>query len=62
MSTIFNDKYEILKKIGQGKTAKVFLCKSITETNKFVALKIIHSNWIKTDPGAIDQIQKEFEI
>lgn len=62
MSTTFNNKYEILKKVGQGQTAKVYLCKNLTETDKFVALKIIQKDWLKTVPNAIDQIQKEFEI
>jgi len=49
---IFNNEYEILKKLGSGSTANVYLARSIKEPTRKVALKIIKSKWMEETKDA----------
>lgn len=49
---IFNNEYEILKKLGNGSTANVYLARSIADPTKEVALKIIKSKWMEETKDA----------
>jgi serine/threonine protein kinase len=46
---VFNDKYEILSNLGEGKTAKVYLARSIEDKEKLVAIKVIDEELLKFD-------------
>ena len=43
---IFNKEYEILSSLGDGKTSKVYLCKSIKDTDKKVAMKLLREEFL----------------
>jgi len=49
---VFNNEYEILKKLGCGSTANVYLARSIKEPTREVALKIIKSKWMEETKDA----------
>lgn len=56
---IFNEQYEIIDHLGEGKTSKVYLCREIDNPNKKVALKLIRNEFINSDPTAIKNIERE---
>jgi serine/threonine protein kinase len=56
---IFNDKYEIIDHLGEGKTSKVYLCRELNNPSKKVALKLIRNEFINSDSGAIQNIERE---
>ena len=43
---IFNDKYEVMKELGSGKTSKVFLCRELEEPFNLVAVKLYKSEYL----------------
>ena len=45
----FNNKYEILSILGEGKTAKVYLARCMEDKDKLVAIKIIDEELLKFD-------------
>jgi serine/threonine protein kinase len=59
---IFNDTYEIIDHLGEGKTSKVYLCREIANPSKKVALKLIRNEFISSDPSAISNIESEIQI
>ena len=60
--SVFNNKYEISKKIGEGFSSHVYLCRDLEDSGKFTALKIIKSKFLKQDSNAIEKVKKEYEI
>ena len=44
---IINNEYEILNLLGAGSTARVYLCRSVGEPEKKVALKLVTNDFIK---------------
>lgn len=59
---IFNNEFQILKKLGSGSTANVYHARSIIEPTKEVALKIIKNKWIEETKDALTTIQKEILV
>ena len=49
---IFNEKYEILKSLGEGNTSKVYLGKSM-ENGEHVAIKILKEEFLRRDSDSI---------
>ena len=49
---IFNQSYEIIKVLGEGGTAKVYLGRSI-ETGESVAIKIFKEKYLRHSTGSI---------
>ena len=43
---IFNKEYEILRSLGDGKTSKVYLCKSIKDADNKVAMKLLREEFL----------------
>jgi serine/threonine protein kinase len=43
---VFNKEYEILRSLGDGKTSKVYLCKSIKNADKKVAMKLLREEFL----------------
>ena len=52
ITPIFNDRIEILKSVGEGNTAKVYLGRDIL-TNQFCALKIMKEEFLNRSPDSI---------
>ena len=60
--SIFNDKYYITKELGEGSTASVYLCESIRDSSKKVALKILKKEYLKKDKKNADSLVNEIAI
>lgn len=58
---IFNGKYEMIRNIGKGKTAKVYLVKDM-ETSKLYALKLVRHKYLMSAEKNIHSIEKEIEV
>ena len=58
---IFNNKYEILKNLGEGNTSKVYLAKAINSDKK-VAIKVIKEEFLRRDADSILSVQNEITI
>ena len=61
-SPVFNGKYELVKNLGKGKTAKVYLVRDVEEPQKQFALKLIRHKYLLQDKKHIHNIEKEIEI
>ena len=58
---IFNDKYEILKSLGEGNTSKVYLGKLIG-TEQHAAIKILKEEFLRRDNDSILSVHNEITI
>jgi len=58
---IFNNKYEILKNLGEGNTSKVYLGKALN-SNEQVAIKVIKEEFLRRDADSILSVQNEITI
>jgi serine/threonine protein kinase len=59
---IFNNKYEILKSLGEGNTSKVYLARSLTTPTELVAIKIMKDEFLNRDSDSITSVQNEINI
>lgn len=58
---IFNEKYEILKSLGEGNTSKVYLGK-LTGTEQYAAIKILKEEFLRRDNDSIISVHNEITI
>jgi serine/threonine protein kinase len=56
---IFNKEYEILRSLGDGKTSKVYLCKSIKDPENKVAMKLLREEFLQKDEKNVKSVEKE---
>lgn len=54
---IFNDEYEILSSLGEGNTSKVYLCRSIENPKKMIALKLLREEFLTRDSDSIKAVE-----
>merc|ERR1719326_2410624 len=59
---IFNHEYEILSSLGEGNTSKVYLCRSIKDPKKKVALKLLREEFLQRDGDSIKSVEQEIQI
>ena len=59
---IFNDAYEVIDHLGEGKCSKVYLCKEILNPLKMVALKLYKQEYLSGNADAIKTIEREIQI
>jgi len=59
---VFNNKYEILRSLGDGKTSKVYLCKSLKDPNDKVAMKLLREEFLQKDEKNVRSVEKEIQI
>jgi len=57
-----NEKYELRRELGEGKTSKVYLANDITGTGAKFAIKILKNEYIENDEKAQDQVIKEVAV
>lgn len=50
---IFNDKYFILKELGEGISSKVYLARSIEDSEKFVVVKFYKQEFLQKSHSSI---------
>lgn len=50
---VLNDKYELISLLGNGKTAMVYLAKSIKNPNEQVAIKILKRKFLQKESEAL---------
>jgi len=58
---VFNQKYEILKSLGEGNTSKVYLGKLIG-TEQYAAIKILKEEFLRRDNDSIVSVHNEITI
>ena len=58
---IFNDKYEILKSLGEGNTSKVYLGK-LFGSEQYVAIKILKEEFLRRDNDSLLSVHNEITI
>jgi len=58
---VFNDKYEILKSLGEGNTSKVYLGK-LFGTEQYAAIKILKEEFLRRDNDSILSVHNEITI
>jgi len=54
---VFNDEYEILSSLGEGNTSKVYLCRSIKDPKKQVALKLLREEFLNRDKDSVKAVE-----
>ena len=59
---VFNGEYEILSSLGEGNTSKVYLCRSMTDKKKYVALKLLREEFLSRDASSIKSVEQEIQI
>ena len=59
---IFCGEYEILSSLGEGNTSKVYLCRSLKEPTKKVALKLLRDEFLNRDGDSIKSVEQEIQI
>ena len=60
--SIFNGEYEVMNKLGAGKTSRVYLCRLLNNPKKKFALKIFRHEYLQDKNLSIQQIQDEIKI
>lgn len=58
---IFNQRYEILKSLGEGNTSKVYLGR-IIGTENYAAIKILKEEFLRRDQDSILSVHNEITI
>lgn len=56
---IFNHEYEILSSLGEGNTSKVYLCRSLKDPKRKVALKLLREEFLQRDADSIKSVEQE---
>lgn len=59
---VFNKEYEILSSLGEGNTSKVYLCRSIADPKKQVALKLLREEFLSRDKDSVKAVEQEIQI
>ena len=60
---IFKGQYEIIKSLGNGNTAKVYLARSIFDPTKKIAIKILRDEFLKGNEGQNTKlVEQEIQI
>jgi len=59
---IFNREYEILSSLGEGNTSKVYLCRSLKDPKKKIALKLLREEFLQRDGDSIKSVEQEIQI
>lgn len=59
---IFNREYEILSSLGEGNTSKVYLCRSLKDPKKKIALKLLREEFLQRDSDSIKSVEQEIQI
>lgn len=60
--SIFSGRYELLKKLGDGSTSRVYLCRKLSNPRKKFALKIFRHQYLQNKELGITQIEEEIKI
>lgn len=56
---IFNKEYEIHSSLGDGKTSKVYLIKSLKDKEKKVAMKLLREEFLQKDEKNVKSVERE---
>lgn len=59
---VFNDKYEIIRSLGEGNTSKVYLARSLADETHHVAIKILREEYLTRDKDSLLSVQNEITI
>ena len=58
---VFNERYEILKALGEGHTSKVYLGKLIGQ-ERYAAIKILREEFLRNSRDSLISFQNEIEV
>ena len=56
---IFNGEYKVMELLGEGKTARVYLCQHISDPSKKMALKLVRQEFLRSDQSAVASVEQE---
>ena len=56
---IFNKDFEIVSSLGDGKTSKVYLCQSMKEKEKRIAMKLLREEFLQKDEKNVKSVERE---
>jgi len=59
---VFNNKYEILKSLGEGNTSKVYLGRALDGSEQYAAIKILKEEFLRRDNDSIVSVHNEITI
>jgi len=59
---VFNERFEIVKSLGEGNTSKVYLGRDLTNADHLVAIKIMKEEYLKRDYDSIYSVQNEITV
>lgn len=59
---VFNQRYEILKSLGEGNTSKVYLGRDLTNPSNQVAIKVLKEEFLGRDKDSIYSVHNEITI
>lgn len=59
---IFNQRYEILKSLGEGNTSKVYLARELQAPNNLLAVKVMKEEYLRRDKDSIYSVENEITI
>lgn len=59
---ILNGKYFVKRKLGDGITARVYLCESVNDSGQQYAMKVMRDEFLKKDQRNLKMVQNEVSI
>lgn len=59
---VFNERFEILKSLGEGNTSKVYLGRDLVDPSNLVAIKVMKEEYLKRDYDSIYSVQNEITV
>jgi len=59
---LLNNKYELRRELGEGKTSKVYLARCVEDHSKQFAIKILKNEYLKQDEGANESVIREVAV
>lgn len=60
--SVFNDEWKVVENLGEGNTAKVYLCEHLKDPSKKIALKLLKQEFLSKGKHHIKSVEQEISI
>jgi serine/threonine protein kinase len=60
--SVFNDQWKVLENLGEGNTAKVYLCENMKDPSQRMALKLLKQDFLAKGKHHIKSVEQEISI
>jgi len=60
--SIFNNEWRVLENLGEGNTAKVYLCEHMEDPSRKIALKLLKQEFLSKGKNHIKSVEQEISI